>query len=88
MKIAAPTQDDLDVAKYASLCRVLEQAPIENRSRVFGLMAGCAAADVLAFRQNMIDGLWEVAVEIGLVQLMGTTSTQEAIASAFWSDAL
>ncbi len=81
------TQDDLAVAEYASLTRAVERARIENKLDVFSLMAGCAAHDVIAFRQDMIDGLWEVAVGTGLVPLIGTTSIQEAIAGAFWGEA-
>jgi hypothetical protein len=83
MKVAAIAQDCLDVAKHASLTRVLEQASIQNKGPVFGLMAGCAANEVAAFRQNVIDGLWEVALETGLVRLIGTTSVQGWIIAAF-----
>jgi hypothetical protein len=83
INVQPPTQDDLAVAEYGSLYRVLEQAPIENRGSVFFLMASRAASDVDIFRQNMIDGLWEVAVETGLVRLVGTATVLNAVAIAF-----
>jgi hypothetical protein len=83
--IGAP-QSDVAVAEYASLTRALEQAPIKNRGHVFLLVASCAAADVDVFRQDTIDGLWEIAFGTGLVPLIGTTSIADTIARAFWSD--
>ena len=73
----------LSTAIYASLSRVIEFAPIENKLAVFGLMARTAAEDLAAFRQQMIDDLWLVASEIGLVTKFGTTSVQSVLAMAF-----
>ena len=75
--------DRAQVAMYASLSRVIESAPIENKMRVFRLMAKTAAADTAAYRQQMIDDLWFVADDLGLVTLVGTTNVQAAIAVAF-----
>jgi hypothetical protein len=75
--------DRAQVALYASLCRVIEGAPIENKLRVFGLMAKTAAADMYAFRQRVIDDLWEVANDLGLVSEFGVTSVQDVLAAAF-----
>lgn len=80
---ARHTEDDLAVALYASLTRVLEQAPIENKIGVFSLMARSAAAEAIAFRQTQVDLLWHVAVGIGLPNLIGTATVQDALASAF-----
>jgi len=71
------------VAMYASLSRVIEVAPIENKMRVFGLMAQTAAADAAAYRQQMIEDLWYVAGDVGLVTMLGTTSVQATLARAF-----
>jgi hypothetical protein len=71
------------VAMYASLCRIIEVAPIENKMRVFGLMAQTAAADAAAYRQQMIEDLWYVAGDVGLVTMLGTTSVQATLARAF-----
>ena len=68
---------------YASLCRVLEGAPAENKLPVFGLMARTAAADTAAYRQQMIDDLWHVATDFGLVDLLGVGAVQEALMAAF-----
>ena len=75
--------DRAQVAMYASLCRVLEGAPAENKLPVFGLMARTAAADTAAYRQQMIDGLWFVADDLGLVDLLGVVAVQDALLVAF-----
>jgi hypothetical protein len=75
--------DQAQVAMYASLSRALEGAPIENKLRVFGLMAQTAAADTAAYRQQMIDGLWFVADDLGLVDLLGVVVVQDALLVAF-----
>jgi hypothetical protein len=46
-------------------------------------MGKFAAEEVNAFRQHLIDGLWEVAVGTGLVRQLGTTSVQNRLAVAF-----
>jgi hypothetical protein len=71
------------VATYASLSRIIESAPVENKMRVFGLMAKTAAADAAAYRQQMIEDLWYVAGDVGLVTMLGTTSVQATLARAF-----
>jgi len=75
--------DRAQVALYASLCRVIEGAPIENKLRVFGLMAQTAAADTCAFRQRVIDDLLEVANDLGLVSKFGVTRMQDVLSAAF-----
>jgi hypothetical protein len=81
--VPAYTEDDLSVATFASLYRVLERAPVERKLSVFGLMGKCAAEEVSAFRQHLIDDLWAVAVGTGLVSQLGTTSVQHRLAAAF-----
>jgi hypothetical protein len=74
----------LQVARYASLCRVIAGAPVENKLRVFSFMARMAAGDTAAYRQQMIDGLLEVAADdLSLVSLFGVTSVQDVITAAF-----
>jgi hypothetical protein len=75
--------DRAQVAMYASLTRVIEGAPVENKLAVFGLMARTAAADTAVYRQQMIDDLWFVADDLGLVTLVGATTVQATIAAAF-----
>jgi len=79
--------DRIQVAMYASLCRVIESAPVQNKLVVFGMMARTAAADAAAYRQQVIDDLWEVANDLGLVTLFGVTSVQDVLATAFAGDA-
>jgi hypothetical protein len=79
--------DKEQVAIYASLCRVIECAPIQNKLGVFGMMARTAAADASTFRQQVIDDLWLVAGDLGLVALVGVTSVQEVFSTAFAGDA-
>jgi hypothetical protein len=71
------------VATYASLTRVIKSAPVENKLPVFGLMARTAAADAAAYRQQMIDDLWFVAGDLGLVAMIGTATAQNTLAIAF-----
>jgi hypothetical protein len=46
-------------------------------------MARTAAADTAAYRQQMIDDLWHVAGDLGLVDLLGVGAVQEALMAAF-----
>jgi hypothetical protein len=46
-------------------------------------MARTAAADATAYRQQVVDDLWEVATDLGLVSLVGVTSVQDVLAAAF-----
>jgi hypothetical protein len=75
--------DRAQVAIYASLCRVIAGAPVQNKLVVFGMMARDAAENAAAHRQQVIDELWEVADSYGLVNLFGVTSVQDVLAAAF-----
>jgi hypothetical protein len=79
--------DRAPVATYASLCRVIAGAPIQNKLVVFGMMARTAAGAAAAHRQQAIDELWEVATSLGLIDLFGVTSVQDVLATAFAGDA-
>ena len=79
--------DRARVAMYASLCRVIAGAPVQNKLVVFGMMARDAAGGAAAYRQQAIDELWEVATSLGLVDLFGITSVQDMLAAAFAGDA-
>jgi hypothetical protein len=84
--ITCPTDfadDRAQVAMYASLTRVIEGAPVENKLAVFCLMARTAAADTALYRQQMVDDLWHLADDLGLVTLVGANNVQAAIAVAF-----
>jgi hypothetical protein len=75
------------VAMYASLCRAIAGAPVQNKLVVFGVMARTAARDAAAHRQQVIDELWEVATGLGLIDLFGVTSVQDVLATAFAGEA-
>lgn len=79
----SPDPDDLDVAVYASLVRVLESVSIERKLGVFHLMARTAAAQAEARRQQMIDDLWSIAEQIGLVDRLGAVDVRATLAMAF-----
>ena len=79
--------DRAQVAIYASLCRVIAGAPVQNKLVVFGMMARTAAEDAAAHRQQVIDDLWEVATGFGLIDLFGVPSVQDVLAAAFAGDA-
>jgi hypothetical protein len=84
--ITCPTDfadDRAQVAMYASLTRVIEGAPVENKLAVFCLMARTAAADTAVYRQQIMNDLWHLADDLGLVTLVGATTVQASIAAAF-----
>jgi hypothetical protein len=75
--------DDIETATFASLIRVLERAPIENKLAVFGLIGREAAvyADIRR-RQIYADCLW-LADETGLTELLGIVTVTDALMTAF-----
>ena len=83
-KIPTNSADDrAQVAMYASLTRVIEGAPIQNKLAVFGLMAKTAADEAAILRQQYIDDLWSVAGDVGLVRLLGTSAVGASLRDAF-----
>jgi hypothetical protein len=81
--IPVPTREVLDIAVYASLTRVLEQCPIQNRLAVFQLMARVAAAELAEREQQYIDDLWDVARDTGLINLLGEATVGAALSVEF-----
>jgi hypothetical protein len=75
--------DDDETATFASLIRVLECGPIENKVAVFGLICRTAAAGADARRQQYIDDCWWLAEQLGLVTLVGTVTVQDVLSTAF-----
>jgi hypothetical protein len=75
--------DDPEAFRFASWCRVISGAPIENRLVLFGMMAADACTLADATRQQLIDDALEVACELGLIKLFGLVHVEEALASAF-----
>jgi hypothetical protein len=75
--------DNPAVFVFASWSRALVGAKPENKLRIFGAMAEDAVTHLHARRQRVVDDLWLVALEIGLVKLVGATNVQAAIAVAF-----
>jgi len=88
VKVQWSVHEDLNVLVYASLSRVLEQAPTDDKLGVFGLMAQAAADEVAAFQQQQIDDLWAVADDTGLVVTFDTTSVQSALDAVFNTEAV
>jgi hypothetical protein len=82
-RVVQPDLEEIHGRIHASLMRVLEQAPIENRLAVFALMAKSAAKEVAARKQQIVDDLWFVANAVGLIDLLGVTSVQAAMSLAF-----
>ena len=83
----APTESVTPVhaeLEYASLTRVLEQAPIERKLAVFSLMAGCAADDAADYVEAQIAALRFVAGDVGLIHLVGTAIVDNTINALFW----
>ena len=75
--------EELQVRVYASLVRVIERAPVENKLAVFSLMAREAGREVAAFRQRQVDDLWMIADATGLLSIFGSTMVQDALAVGF-----
>jgi hypothetical protein len=81
--IAEPTLEDVNAATHASLCRCIENAPVENKLKLFHLMSRTAADELKQRKQQVVDDLWFVANVVGLVDLLGVTSVQHAMSLAF-----
>jgi hypothetical protein len=80
----SPRCIELDpVEVFASWSRVIAGAPIENRPRLLFMMAREASGWADAIRQQAIDDVFEVAADLGLVDLIGATNVKAAIAAAF-----
>ena len=83
LKQTTSTEDEVAIAVAASICRALEQAPLERKLPIFTLLVRSAADEIAARRQQSVDGLWWVAEQVGLVKLLGTTAVQEALNIGF-----
>jgi hypothetical protein len=80
--------DDPAAFIFASWARVIKGAPTQNRLVLFGMMAADARACADATRQQLIDDLLEVAGELGLIKLIGSTPVEEILTNAFDGRAL
>jgi hypothetical protein len=74
---------DPAVFVFASWSRVLAEAKPENKLGIFGFIAEDAVTYLHVHRQRVVDDLLLVAGETGLVDLVGATNVQAAIAGAF-----
>ena len=74
---------DPAVFVFASWSRVLAGAKPENKLGIFGFIAEDAVTYLHVHRQRVVDDLLMVAGETGLVNLVGATNVQTAIAVAF-----
>jgi hypothetical protein len=78
------SDEAVDVAIYGSLTRILEShIPIEKRLGVFQLMTRTAARDLERRRQQYVVDLNQIADNVGLVPIIGTTTVAEVIAAEF-----
>jgi hypothetical protein len=68
---------------FTSWSRALVGAKPENKLRIFGAMAEDAVTYLDVHRQQVIDDLWLVAEEAGLVDLLGVLAVQDALTVAF-----
>ena len=75
--------DDPAAFVFASWSRALTGAKPENKLGIFGFIAEDAVTYLHVHRQRVVDDLLLVAGETGLVDLVGATNVQAAIAVAF-----
>jgi hypothetical protein len=69
---------------FESWRNVIAGAPIKNKRLLLSWMSrDVAAAWADACRQQAVDDMWQVADELGLIKLLGTTHVQAAIAAGF-----
>jgi hypothetical protein len=83
INIHPPTHEDIDVATIASLVRTIERAPVQNRLPIFAMMTRMVVADLNASRQRAIDDLRDLARDVGLIDLLGATTVETALAVEF-----
>jgi hypothetical protein len=74
--------DDPAVFVFASWSRALTGARPENKLRIFAAMAEGAVTYLDVHRQQVVDDLWLVAEEAGLVDLLGAVAVQDALTLA------
>ena len=74
--------DPVELA-FASWTRILETAPIENRPRLLAMMARDARAWADNQRLQAMRDLYYVAVQLGLVKLLGASHVRAVIIEAF-----
>jgi hypothetical protein len=73
------SSDRFDAHEFVlqSFARAIRGAPIENRRKVYRLIAHDA------FRRCCTD-LWQLAYESGLADLVGETTVADDLAASFW----
>jgi hypothetical protein len=77
--------DELQTRMYASLARAIELAPVENKLKIFHFMCRTAVDEIAVRRQQVIDDLWTVAIELGLINTFGVDAVQDAFAQGISS---
>jgi hypothetical protein len=81
--IAEPALEATNEGLHAALCRSIENAPVENKLKLFHLLSRTAADELKQRKLQFIDDLWFVAEELGLVRTFGITALQESLSDAF-----
>jgi hypothetical protein len=76
------TDDQVEMA-FASWVRILEHAPIQNRPSILAMMARDAREWADSKRQQAMQDLYYVAVQVGLVKLLGATHVKATILETF-----
>ena len=74
--------DPVELA-FASWVRVIEGAPIQNRSSLLAMMARDARDWADSQRRQAMNDLYFVAQQIGLVKLLGATHVKTVILDVF-----
>jgi hypothetical protein len=74
--------DPVEVA-FASWVRILEGAPIQNKPSILAMMARDARAWADSQRLQAMRDLYFVAVQTGLVKLLGATHVKATILETF-----
>lgn len=76
------TDDQVEMA-FASWVRILEHAPIQNRPSILAMMARDAREWADSQRLQAMRDLYFVAVQTGLVKLLGATHVKATIFETF-----
>jgi hypothetical protein len=83
MEFEINSSDDQVEMAFASWVRIIEGAPIQNRSSLLAMMARDAREWADIKRQQAMQDLYAVAEQVGLVTLLGRTHVTTTILEVF-----
>jgi hypothetical protein len=83
MEFEINSSDDQVEMAFASWVRILQQAPIQNRPSILAMMARDAREWADGQRRQAMHDLYFVAVQTGLVKLLGSTHVKAVILDVF-----